>query len=295
MTDKKFDITSTALEKGLDIAKDFVDKLIMPSIEEAGLLIKDKVTMWRFSNQVKMLNKANDYCQKHKISPKKISLKLLSPLLEHAGLEEDDLLQDKWATLLSNMVDSEQNIENHVFPYILSQISTGEFLALETTLKLRGERKRKLSGELEELKRMRPEFERQIKEKLEQAKKLVEEKLQRKESHWEAQQDVWKLSGELRSLDVKENQIAKAMGDPQYLSGDLEEYETSNLIRLGLIRLFQKTYGYVTTSRIRNNPNSEFLDLEDAAVEIETEFEEYLITELGELFVQACSEKKTVK
>ena len=36
----------------------------------------------------------------------------------------------EWAILLGNMVDSEQNIENHVFPYILSQISSNEFEAV---------------------------------------------------------------------------------------------------------------------------------------------------------------------
>ena len=70
MSDNKIDITSTAIEKGLDIAKNFLDKLIIPTVEETGLLFKDKVTMWRFKNQVKMLNKAKEYCEKNKIDPK---------------------------------------------------------------------------------------------------------------------------------------------------------------------------------------------------------------------------------
>ena len=50
--EKKIDITSTALEKGVDVAKSFLDKLIMPAIEEVGLLMKDHVTMWKFKNQI---------------------------------------------------------------------------------------------------------------------------------------------------------------------------------------------------------------------------------------------------
>src|SRR5690554_4542011 len=115
----KIDITSTALEKGIDLAKDFLDKLVMPAVEETGLLLKDKVTLWKFKNQVQMLNKAKAYCEKNNISPKQVSLKLLCPLLDYSGIEEDEILQNKWAILLSNMVDSDQNIENHVFPYIL--------------------------------------------------------------------------------------------------------------------------------------------------------------------------------
>lgn len=294
MTEKKIDITSTVLEKGLDIAKDFIDKLIMPTVEEAGLLIKDRVTMWRFTNQVKMLNKAKDYCEKNKIHPKVISLKLLSPLIEYAGLEEDDLLQEKWSYLLGNMVDSEQNIENHVFPYILSQISVGEFMALETTVSLCEARNQKLEADLEQFRKARPEGEKQILEKIEATKIFLDEQLEHKEMHRKARQEIWKLKDDLKQLSTKENEIKRMIMEPQYLSGDLKDFEKSNLIRLGLVKLFTKTYGYVASHRIRNNPDSEYLDLEDAAVEIETDFEEYLITELGKLFINACSKKKTM-
>ena len=134
MSDKKettINITSTAIEKGIDSAKVFLEKLIMPTVEESGMLIKDQISYWRFKNQIKMLNRAKKYCEKNQISTKQISLKLLCPMLEYSGIEEDGLLQDKWSILLSNMVDSEQNIENQVFPYILSQLSKNEFLATE--------------------------------------------------------------------------------------------------------------------------------------------------------------------
>jgi len=74
-----------------------------------------------------MVNQAQA-CKGHNISPKQISLKLLSPLLEYSSLEEDDELLAKWSFLLGNLVDSDQkNTDNHVFPYILSQISKDEF------------------------------------------------------------------------------------------------------------------------------------------------------------------------
>ena len=128
-------INIPVLEKSVEIAKDFIDKMISPSVEEVGLLFKDKVNIWRFKNHVKSINKTKDYCVKHNISPKVISLKLLYPLLEFASLEEDEELQDKWAILLGNMVDSEQNIQNHVFPYLLSQISKNEFEIVERIYK----------------------------------------------------------------------------------------------------------------------------------------------------------------
>ena len=129
----------------MDIAKEFLDKLIIPSVEEAGLLIKGQITFWKFMNQVKILKKAKEYCEKNDISVKAISLKVLCPLLDHAALEEKEVLQNKRAILLSNMVDSEQNIENHVFPYLLSQMSSSEYAVLNSTVI--NERNRKMALE----------------------------------------------------------------------------------------------------------------------------------------------------
>ncbi len=131
MAKTEINISSKAIEKGLDAAKGFLSKLIGPAVEETGLLLKDHVAMWRFGNQVKMLNKARAKCEKHGISPKQISPKLLVPLLEGASLEEDEEMQDKWANMLTNMVDPDQNLQNHVFPYILGQLSKLEFEFLE--------------------------------------------------------------------------------------------------------------------------------------------------------------------
>lgn len=292
MTDKKIDITSTAVEKGLDIAKDFLNKLIIPTVEETGLLLRDKVTMWRFNNQVKMLNKAQVICEKNGVNPKKVSLKVLCPLLDYAGLEEDEVLQDKWAQLLANMVDSGQNIENHVFPYILSQISTNEFLSLETTVILNDERTKKLNLELEDLRRVKPEKEKLFKVKIDEIGKWLRTQKNWNHPQWTKQQEKMKLESDLRELLTQEHKLRESINEPQYLSGDLQPYEIANLIRLGLIKAVQKTYGYVKYNKIRNDPNSEYLDLENAEVDIQTEYEEYICTDLGVLFIRACTEKK---
>lgn len=127
----KLNLSSSTVDKALDGAKEFLGKLIMPAVEESGLLIKDYISSWRFKNQIRILNKSQEYCLKNGVSPKQISFKLLCPLLDYAALEDDEYLQDKWAVLLTNLVDSQQNIENNIFPYILSQISKPEFLLIE--------------------------------------------------------------------------------------------------------------------------------------------------------------------
>jgi hypothetical protein len=133
----KIDITSTALESMVDAARGFVERLAGPPAEELGLLAKDQISYWRFKNQVAILNKAKSLCEENNIHLKAISPKLLCPFLENAALEDDDYLQDRWAQLLASMVDSERNIQNHVFPYILGQLSKNEFIALEITYKKR--------------------------------------------------------------------------------------------------------------------------------------------------------------
>lgn len=292
--EKKIDITSTALEKGIDLAKEFVDKLIGPAIEETGLLLKDRVILWRLKNQVQILNKAKEYCIKYKISTKTISLKLLCPFLDYAALEEEEILQDKWAILLSNMVDSNQNIENHVFPYLLSQISVNEFMVLENVLESRNKRNETLNYELENFKKNKPNLEKEIKYKIEEIKKRIEKPLEQKNplERWELQKEKMRLDDDLRNLNYKEKQIIHSIACPEYINqSKLQEYEISNLIRLGVIKSIPRPFGYVTSHRIRNEPDSDYLKLEDLEVKIETEEEDLILTELGEMFIKACNSK----
>jgi len=127
----KVDITSTTLEKGIETVKAFLQKLISPPIEELGLLLGDNVRLWRFKNQIKILQKADEYFKSKNLDPKQIPLKVLVPLLEAASLEEDEDLQNKWAALLVNYVDSTKSFTSTVYPYILAQISTSEAKGLE--------------------------------------------------------------------------------------------------------------------------------------------------------------------
>jgi len=181
---KKLKITvnlkSKAIEKAVDGAKDFLSKLVTPAIEEVGFLAKDKITAWRFKNQVKVLNDTKDYCRRHGISPKAIPLKTLTPLLEAVGLEDDEFLQEKWAILLGNMIDSEQNIKSNIFPFILGQISKQEFKGFESAYDDVSNRSNKVRTEVEEIKvqREKPENAKQY-YALQQREKLLRDQYKR--------------------------------------------------------------------------------------------------------------------
>lgn len=102
--------------EGLNIPKQLIDKgekvikaLFGPSIKEMAGTLGDSFRFRRFKNQVKILEKAEKYLEKKKMSPKKLDLKVLVPLLEYTSLEENPSLQETWAKLISNLVTVKSN------------------------------------------------------------------------------------------------------------------------------------------------------------------------------------------
>lgn len=292
---KKVDISSTAIEKGIDIAKGFADKLVLPPIEELGLLIKDQMSYWRFSNQVRILNKAKDICEKNNISVKAIPPKLLCPYLDNASLEDDNELQDKWAALLVNMVDSQQNIQNHVFPYILSQLSKEEFNLLESALIEKNRRVEELQKELNDFLADRPDVELSLNKNLNELKQElenIEESDKRKFASpwWKLRSKIRKVENELRSLDFKETAFNRKINAPQQIPEQIiEEFEIANIIRLGLAKVVYEAMADTHSIEVPGGEPDDYTTV-DFDIDIETETST-ILTQLGELFIDACREK----
>ena len=138
----KIDISSTFIEKGLDLIKGFLEKLAGGTIEEAGLMFADKIRLRRLKNQITILSKAQKIATDANIDVKQINYKILVPLLEYASLEEEESLQDKWACLISNYADSKQQYKNAIFPFILNQITLED---IQYVTAISGFKKRKYS------------------------------------------------------------------------------------------------------------------------------------------------------
>lgn len=281
----KVDITSTVAEKGLDAAKAFLGKLISPALEEAGLLLRDSISIFRFRRQVITLTKAREYCIKHNISLKTISLKLLCPLLENASLEEDEFLTDKWAALLSNLVDSEQNIENHVFPFLLSQISRQEFQALETAVHAKEGEVVRLKSELDTLKRRNTEWRKRLSASLDEADSFFN-----RGRSWamtsEMEDDLGYMSSEESKLELQIKLL-------ECISSTLQAFEFANLVRLGVAKSIPRNSVQTYARGIEGNTGMGIHTLNDLEVEILQEGEDYFPTELGKLFIRACTEKES--
>ena len=112
------------LEIVAETAKDFLQKVITPPLEEVGLLLADSIKLWRFKNQINILNKAETYLKTKNITTRKVSLKILAPLIEQCSFEESEDLQNKWAILLSNIVRADSTIETTLYSHILSQLTS---------------------------------------------------------------------------------------------------------------------------------------------------------------------------
>lgn len=287
------------VEKGIDLAKDFLGKLIGPTVEEIGLLAKDQVTLWKLKNQIKILNKAKTYCEQNNISTKVISLKILCPLLDNAALEEDEVLQDKWANLLGNMVDSDKNIDNHVFPYLLSQISINEFTVLEQVLAAKNNRIDNISNEIIELDQEYTIFmETYTGEKL-----MLEKEIKLRSDHNIANSQnyisIHGLQSSLKSNQFKKDLMVKHKSDlthsltvPEHVDENkLKEYELSNLIRLGIVKSVSRSYIKSEPLEIPTEPKEKSV-IVDLEIEILPDYDDHILTQLGELFMQACSDRK---
>ncbi|WP_291401928.1 Abi-alpha family protein [Daejeonella sp.] len=246
---KELNIKSSTIEKGLELAKDFLGKLISPTIEEVGLLISDNIKFLRFKNQVKILLKAKNYIEKNNISLKEIPIKILVPLLEKASLEDEEKLQDKWSNMLVNMVDSETNFQNQIFPHILSQMSLGEYEALQEVF----QKEKELAIKYEELATMRV-----------------------------LNDDKYYFKPETKKLKAE---IDKIEQDGFWLS--IEEFEVANIARLGLIRqLPPKILIEEFQTGGRDSEYEEKWHQIDA--EYDPDNYGYRITDLGRKFIAIC-------
>ena len=289
MGETKINITSGVVEKGIDLAKGFLEKVVSPAAEELGLLLKDHVTSWRARNQVSILARSKAYCEKHKISPKLISPKLLVPLLDAASLEDDEKMQDKWATLLGNMVDSEQNVNNNILPYILSQISKSEFAAIAEVVELKLEANQVINKKIDETHLLNVPKIKQIEaeiDRLEEEREITEDPFRLEQITYEISEHEYNK----QKLDESIEELFEALERPvTFDEVDVERFEIANLVRLGILK--EVTESFATTEPVQI-PNSGIEPISSVSFDVGIEANRFhIVTELGEKFIRACSEK----
>lgn len=116
----------TAAKGVLDGAAAFLGRICLPVAEELGLLLRDQVSAWRQANAVRILINAES---KLKQIPDHEGLtvhpRLALKALESGSWADDDLLQDKWASLLASSCSADGSDDsNLMFMNILDQLTS---------------------------------------------------------------------------------------------------------------------------------------------------------------------------
>jgi hypothetical protein len=112
-------------EKGLEIAKTFLERILGPVSDEVGQAIADPIRAWR----ARRLQRANaillaaaTLVDDSGTTAQPVAGRILWPLLEKSSVEEDDELQGRWAALLANAAMTPENVLPG-FPTILAELS----------------------------------------------------------------------------------------------------------------------------------------------------------------------------
>lgn len=91
-------------------AKSLLSKLTSKPLEELGEILGDRVRLWRWKNQIQILQQAHEIAAQNRLDVKPIALKALVPLLDGASLEEDASIQQLWARLIANAGATEASV-----------------------------------------------------------------------------------------------------------------------------------------------------------------------------------------
>ena len=126
MTDAGEIIRSGAADKLADI----IHKLAGPMADEIGLLMADRIKIYRVRNWVKVVQKTQKILADAHLSPSAVPPRLFLPILEGASIEDDETLQGLWAGLLGSASEQSDSLSPS-FIETLKQLSPSEARALD--------------------------------------------------------------------------------------------------------------------------------------------------------------------
>jgi hypothetical protein len=110
-----------------------VEKLAGPFAKELGLTFGDAARVYRYSRALKLLQKVDRITADAGFEPSAVRPKVLLPILNHASVEDDEDMHDRWAALLANASNPNRKFEiRPSFPEILTQISSKEATLLDS-------------------------------------------------------------------------------------------------------------------------------------------------------------------
>ena len=105
MTDDEKELLKTGTDALVKPFGDLMQKLFGGPFEEIGGMWQDSLRVRRQVRQAKLLTKLQSKIAEAKFEPMPIPDKIWMPLIQAALAEDDDTIQDKWASLLANAAD----------------------------------------------------------------------------------------------------------------------------------------------------------------------------------------------
>lgn len=117
-----------AVEKTAETAVQFFNAICLPAASEVGLLLRDKVRIWRARNLANIAVKAQPLVT---VGADGVQLlahpRIVAEVVEHGSWCEDEKLQDMWAGLLASSCTKDGKDEcNLLFIDLLKRMTTNE-------------------------------------------------------------------------------------------------------------------------------------------------------------------------
>lgn len=139
MDDKKIQVglqmsADNTIKAGIQGDQEAVNKFfngIVPDFIKDGVgILSDQVKLWRWSNQINIIKKAQARIDSSGLNKKHIPLKVLVPIIQDSSLEEDPNIQNKWANMLANAATGNIEVSPN-YAAILTELSPLEVSILD--------------------------------------------------------------------------------------------------------------------------------------------------------------------
>lgn len=139
MSDKTEMVKEVAITTGkvIDASRvfgGFIAEFIRGSLEQGMGIFEDKLRYMRWERQMRLMQKAKAFMGAIGMThpTKELPMKFAIPLFSSASLEDDDYLQDRWASLLVNAANADSGIDQkRAYIDILESIEPLEAKILE--------------------------------------------------------------------------------------------------------------------------------------------------------------------
>ena len=124
-------------DSALSGAEAVLGRVCLPAAEELGLLLRDKVSVWRQDNALSAIAKAKTRLLSAASEGKHAPPRLIMESLKHASWSDNEDVQEMWAGLLASSCSaSGTDDSNWIFINLLGQLTALQAVILKTACEL---------------------------------------------------------------------------------------------------------------------------------------------------------------